>query len=522
MAYSCNRHESPGFTSFGNSVNMDGGMSFVASSAAFGLPGASMSSSFRGGRSYAAAARGDRDFNPDGLSSSFASMSFRPGASMGMSFGGNSYSKSQVHSLMNNRARTDAELTRTYECCGETHKGLHELLEHVEDVHPFDEPMDGAGGYPQPGAGIGGGAEGIAPHQQIGFSPQVLAMDLELEQPEMSALGTIGEEQAPPRGGSQRSSLSPMVVPSMPSYPVPKSGTTSKAPTPPGENPTSPPPLQISDILTSPFTDSFLAASRSPSGVGMPGIGANANANVNGTSANRSKSTSSSSSPPDGSIRTPTTSQQPSPVFNVPKVNPARVGGFLGTAARPSPGRFDRAFNEVVAGNHNGASSPSDGASKDQPTAVAPGMLFASAVAGLGIPTAPPVPGQKAGTAAPPPSTVAGAIPGAGAAAGGPGADGAKVGEGQTGTAGTDGQAASGANGPAGANGNMPSIGGMTGMMGIGGTGDMPQPSLFTTHKPWRCPNPGCNKAYKQSNGLKYHQQKGYVLLFYLHRSTGL
>lgn len=37
----------------------------------------------------------------------------------------------------------------------------------------------------------------------------------------------------------------------------------------------------------------------------------------------------------------------------------------------------------------------------------------------------------------------------------------------------------------------------------------MPQPSLFTTHKPWRCPNPGCNKAYKQSNGLKYHQQKG-------------
>jgi transcription factor SFP1 len=37
----------------------------------------------------------------------------------------------------------------------------------------------------------------------------------------------------------------------------------------------------------------------------------------------------------------------------------------------------------------------------------------------------------------------------------------------------------------------------------------LPQPSLFTTHKAWRCPNPGCNKAYKQSNGLKYHLQKG-------------
>ena len=40
---------------------------------------------------------------------------------------------------------------------------------------------------------------------------------------------------------------------------------------------------------------------------------------------------------------------------------------------------------------------------------------------------------------------------------------------------------------------------------------ELPQPSLFTNHKPWRCPNPGCHKAYRQSNGLKYHQQKGYV-----------
>lgn len=35
------------------------------------------------------------------------------------------------------------------------------------------------------------------------------------------------------------------------------------------------------------------------------------------------------------------------------------------------------------------------------------------------------------------------------------------------------------------------------------------QPSLFATHRPYRCPQPGCQKAYKQSNGLKYHLLKG-------------
>jgi transcription factor SFP1 len=116
--------------------------------------------------------------------------------------------------------------------------------------------------------------------------------------------------------------------------------------------------------------------------------------------------------------------------------------------------RFDRAFNEVVA-----AASPPNKQTPITPTAVAPGVLFASAVAGLGIPTTPPVPGQK-------------------------GAD-AKDGQPEEEVTPQTGNAA-----------NLAEA-------------QLPQPSLFTTHKPWRCPNPGCNKAYKQSNGLKYHQQKG-------------
>lgn len=36
-----------------------------------------------------------------------------------------------------------------------------------------------------------------------------------------------------------------------------------------------------------------------------------------------------------------------------------------------------------------------------------------------------------------------------------------------------------------------------------------PQPSLFSTHRPFRCPQPGCQKSYKQANGLKYHMLKG-------------
>lgn len=85
------------------------------------------------------------------------------------------------------------------------------------------------------------------------------------------------------------------------------------------------------------------------------------------------------------------------------------------------------------------------------PMAVAPGVLFASAVASLGIPTTPAVSGRRESED----------------------------------TSYTD-DASKAQLEPA-----------------------MPQPSLFTSHKPWRCPNPGCNKAYRQSNGLKYHQQRG-------------
>ncbi|KAJ9124676.1 hypothetical protein QFC24_003043 [Naganishia onofrii] len=34
-------------------------------------------------------------------------------------------------------------------------------------------------------------------------------------------------------------------------------------------------------------------------------------------------------------------------------------------------------------------------------------------------------------------------------------------------------------------------------------------PSQFSDYRPYRCNKPGCTKAYKQANGLKYHQSKG-------------
>lgn len=435
------------------------GQSFTTSSAAFNLPPPlSTSSSFRGGRSYAAAAKGERDhpflrghppngggggsMHPSALSTSFASMSFQP---MSFSFGTGSYSKSQVHSLMANRPRTDAELTRTYECCGNTHHGLHDLLEHVEDAHPFTDPGD----TNLTGNEVGIGADAIGGRgtvQHIGFSPQVLAMDMDMDVAEPPNMGTIEERAS--GAGSTRSSMSPISAPAVPSYPVPTSASSSK-PSTPYETASSPAPLQISDVLTSPFANSPLSTG--------PFSNTASKGSAQPPSANSNASTS-SSSPPEGSLRTPTTSAQPSPVFAVPKVGPTR--GFLGShpQSRLPQQRFDRAFNEVVAGSpkdKDGASlsgiSGSKGDKNAAPTAVAPGVLFASAVAGLGIPTTPPVPGQK-----PEPAPE------------------------------TDGTAGKGA-----------------------ADSQLPQPSLFTTHKPWRCPNPGCNKAYKQSNGLKYHQQKG-------------
>ncbi len=294
----------------------------------------------------------------------------------------------------------DLEEAKGYLCCGQTHEGLHALLEHVEDAHPFSDPDI---------------------HNDTGFSPMTHAMDLDLEELDES-LPKLDERVAS-GSGSVRSSLSPSVVPN---YPLPPSTavSSSKPPTPNEQSGFLIPPLRISDVLTSPpDAESSMAA-------------------LNALSA--------SSSPPEGSLATPNTSTYPSPVFAVPKLQPAR-GGFLGANVPRPPvqqRRFDRAFNEVV------VTGMKDQLPKDEstaPKAVAPGVLFAAAIAGMGIPTTPPVSGRK-------PST-----------------DMASASE-------ADNQLAE----PA-----------------------LPQPSLFTTHKPWRCPNPGCNKAYKQSNGLKYHQQKG-------------
>lgn len=356
--------------------------SFAASGMAFHLPG-SFSSSYQR-RSYAAAVSGHHQ-----LSSSFASMSFQP-----MSLG-TSYSKNQIHNMM--QTRSDAELTQGYECCGQTHEGLHALLEHVEDAHPFADPED----------------------THSGFSPVTHAMELEMDGVDDGELPPIRDKDGQ-SSGSNRSSQSPIPVHS---YPLPPSASK---PTTPTEMPLAP--LKISDVLTSPLDTESLLTSRT------------------------AMTSSSTSSPPD-SLTTPTTSAHPSPVFAAPKMNPARPGFLGSTAPRPAAQqkRFERAFNEVAAsGNSPIKDAPTT------PTAVAPGMLFGSAVAGLGIPVTPPVAGQKP-EAVEPPADGELATPNAN-----------KVAEAQ-----------------------------------------MPQPSLFSTHKPWRCPNPGCNKAYKQSNGLKYHQQKG-------------
>ena len=358
--------------------------SFATSGMAFQLPG-SFSSSYQR-RSYAAAVSGAHQ-----LSSSFASMSFQP-----MSLG-TSYSKHQIHNMM--QTRSDAELTQGYECCGQTHEGLHALLEHVEDAHPFADPDE----------------------THSGFSPVTHGMELEMDGVDDGELPPMREKDGK-SNGSNRSSQSPIAVPS---YPLPPSASK---PTTPTEMILSP--LKISDVLTSPLDTESLLTSR-------PAM-----------------TSSSTSSPPD-SLTTPTTSAQPSPVFAAPKMNPARPGFLGSTAPRPAAQqkRFERAFNEVAA-----APNPQLKDTPTTPTAVAPGMLFGSAVAGLGIPATPPVAGQKAEPAD-------GEVPSDGELAT-PNAN--KVAEAQ-----------------------------------------MPQPSLFSTHKPWRCPNPGCNKAYKQSNGLKYHQQKG-------------
>ncbi|OCF36748.1 hypothetical protein I316_01344 [Kwoniella heveanensis BCC8398] len=417
---------------FSTSINMEPS-SFAASAMAFNLPSGSMSSSYHR-RSYAAVAGSHSRDNPYNLSTSFASMSFQPMSLGGMSLG-TSYSKSQVHNMMA-KPRSDAELTKAYECCGKTHAGLHALLEHVEDVHPFSDPN-----MPPDTSNNNAG----------GFSPVTNAMDLDLEDVEAELPG----DQTRTATASARSSISPNLTAAVPvpSYPLPTPG--SKVTTPTEQASAGKSPLKLSDVLKSPPEAESSATANKASNLTLTRTG------------------STGSSPPDGSLATPTTSTQPSPVFAQPKINPARPSflGSTGTAARPSAQqkRFERAFNEVVAGQKTDGTITSPDGKTTVPTAVAPGVLFASAVSSLGIPTIPPS-GQKAASNTTTPQE-----------------------EGDATASLTDGAAAAGG----------------TPSKNLLPEPALPQPSLFSSHKPWRCPNPGCNKAYKQSNGLKYHQQKG-------------
>ena len=292
---------------------------------------------------------------------------------------GTSYSRRQVHSLM---LRSDNDIAKDYNCCGIDLPGIHALMEHVEDMHP--EGMDDMS--TKDGSGLS-------------TVDNAIAMDMELEDiPEAS-------------GSETRSSQSPK--PTGPTYAIPPS---SKPTTPDAEKgaPFSPTSAWLkSEVLVSPANEPPTAKS--------------------------TQSHSSSSTPPDGSLATPTTSQQHSPVFT-PKIATARgfVGTGVGGVTQQSAGfrqqRFERAFNDVVTGKKD----------NKVPDSVAPGMLFAAGPSRQGIPTVPAV--GRNGQPAPP---VKESDP------------------------------------------------------------PLPAPSLFSPHKPWRCPTPGCNKAYKQSNGLKYHQQKG-------------
>jgi len=377
-----NRGESP--TVFSTSITMEPS-SFAASAAAFGLPPPFFPTSYQR-RSYAAAVAHGHDAHPNYLSTSLASMSmsYQP-----MSIG--SYSRSQVNNLMA-VTRTDAELTKAYECCGHVHEGLHSLLEHVEDAHPLSDP-DNPGDH--------------------SFSPVTHAMEFEMDGlSECLAKQASGVE-------SPTSSRSPTTVPS---YALPPSACSSK-PSTPNECSQSITSLQISDLLTSPpDSDPSLLTSQI------------------------TRTASTCSSPPDGSLTTPSTSTWPSPTFTAPKIGPARPGFLTTTAPRPKVQQkhLDRAFNEVVSGDSK--ENLLDEEKIPGPSAVAPGVLFASAVASLGLPTNP------LGTQ-----------------------------DGDTEPSGSKGL-------------NEPIL---------------PQPSALSTNRPWRCPNPGCNKAYRQSNGLKYHQQKG-------------
>lgn len=328
-----------------------------------------------------------------------------------------SYSKSQVASMM--KQRTDEELMAKYECCGQVLSGLHALVEHVEDTHP-----DGVESKPE--------LDLIA---QLGFSPAMHGMDLDME--------GVDEELPGETDAAGTSSSHGSTSPPVPHYPLPPSASSSKPSTPgvttastssPPFGSRSIPPLEISDVLTSPpEVESALTASR--------------------PDRNLTRTNSTCSSPPEGSVTTPMTASPTS--GNTPKIRQATAPTFgFGVPSHPQHRSFDRAFNEVVAGPSKNVLRPEF--KVPGPSAVAPGLLFGSAVASMGIPVVPP-PGQKV-----PPEQGGSSVA--------PGQEPAVISE-----------------------------------------APLPAPSAFMTNRPWRCPNPGCNKSYKQSNGLKYHQQKGSV-----------
>lgn len=415
---------------FGQSVNMDG--SFVASSAAFGLLGSSYAR-----RSYAAAAGGRELYSPANLSASLASLTTNPMGSLS-----HSYSRGHLETMMNRR--NEAEYTKEYDCCGVKHHGLHALLEHVEDQHPYSDPY-------MPDAG---------------FSPVTLAMDLDLE---------VDPESVPSTTNSTRSSTSPRPMPNYPltptsaigprpEIPAPAAGAATNvtaASGPAAVNPNNIAPLQLSDVLKSPAGGE---ASSLPHANGSHVVDLSSGVPKFTTSASR--------------------------------------GAFLGGQSKTGQQRFDRAFNEVVAGKA-GLEDPNK---PPGPTAVAPSVLFTSASA-MAMPQASAIVGRREGTAgngptgtAPATTNGTAATPATPAAADVVEAAAEVKTEGDKPEEATDTAAST----PTAGGAAPPPPGGSKAI-----DPPLPPPSLFTTHKAWRCPNPGCNKAYKQSNGLKYHLQKG-------------
>lgn len=413
---------------FGQSINMDG--SFATSSAAFNLAG-----SYRGGRSYAEAARGPGDYSPAMLSHSLASTSLRD--QMG-SYIGSSYKRSQLERMLSISIGRSKENEETYTCCGLKFIGLHQLTEHIED-NPEDHQDD-----PEP-------------HHDGGmFSPLVMGMDLDLETEAYNVPSTTN---------STRSSTSPRPVPNYPLTPTtstaPRADASASSNESNGTNG-----LKLSEWLKSPAHSDASAL-----------VAANDGGHIVDLSS------------------------------GIPKFASAVRGGFRGAKV---PGghqqRFDRAFNEVVAGH---ADKPPG------PLAVAPSVLFTK-VPAMGLAQASAVVGRREGAsgtatganapvpASTPNPTAAGATPAQDASLP-PTSQAAtaevKKKEGEAPAVKTDTAVA-----PEGA---PPPPPGMKAPDARAADTPLPPPSLFTTHKAWRCPNPGCNKAYKQSNGLKYHLAKG-------------